>query len=100
MEQIHILAIFMPLVEVLGVITVAIVILYGGGRILSGEMTLGILVAFISYMRMFFRPIRDLSEKYNILQNALASAERLFLVMDSPAMLPRPTEVRQARPGR
>jgi len=83
MEQIHILAIFMPLVEVLGVITVAIVILHGGNRILSGDMTLGILVAFISYMRMFFRPIRDLSEKYNILQNALASAERLFQVMDS-----------------
>jgi ATP-binding cassette subfamily B protein len=96
MEQIHILAIFMPLVEVLGVITVAIVILYGGSRILSGDMTLGILVAFISYMRMFFRPIRDLSEKYNILQNALASAERLFQVMDSPETLPRP---QAPRPG-
>jgi ATP-binding cassette, subfamily B, multidrug efflux pump len=99
MAQIHILAIFMPLVEVLGVITVAIVILYGGGRILSGDMTLGILVAFISYLRMFFRPIRDLSEKYNILQNALASAERLFQVMDSPAMLPRPTEARKHDPA-
>lgn len=90
MEQIHILAIFMPLVEVLGVVTVAIVILYGGDRILSGEMTLGILVAFISYLRMFFRPIRDLSEKYNLLQNALASAERIFQVMDSPERQPRP----------
>jgi len=99
MEQIHILAIFMPLVEVLGVITVAIVILYGGNRILSGEMTLGILVAFISYMRMFFRPIRDLSEKYNILQNALASAERLFQVMDSPEMLPRPRDSRPQAPA-
>jgi ATP-binding cassette subfamily B protein len=98
MEQIHILAIFMPLVEVLGIITVAIVILYGGGRILSGDMTLGILVAFISYMRMFFRPIRDLSEKYNILQNALASAERLFQVMDSPEMLPRPRDARTRPP--
>ncbi len=99
MEQIHILAIFMPLVEVLGVITVAIVILYGGNRILSGDMTLGILVAFISYMRMFFRPIRDLSEKYNILQNALASAERLFQVMDSPEMLPRPRDARPQAPA-
>ena len=90
MEQIHLLAIFMPLVEVLGVMTVAIVILYGGGSILSGDMTLGVLVAFISYLRMFFRPIRDLSEKYNILQNALASAERLFLVLDSREALPRP----------
>jgi len=99
MEQIHILAIFMPLVEVLGIITVAIVILYGGNRILSGDMTLGILVAFISYMRMFFRPIRDLSEKYNILQNALASAERLFQVMDSPEMLPRPRDSRPQAPA-
>ena len=99
MEQIHILAIFMPLVEVLGVVTVAIVILYGGGRILSGEMTLGVLVAFISYMRMFFRPIRDLSEKYNIIQNALASAERIFLVMDSSETLPRPAGGRQMKTG-
>jgi len=99
MEQIHILAIFMPLVEVLGVITVAIVILHGGNRILSGDMTLGILVAFISYMRMFFRPIRDLSEKYNILQNALASAERLFQVMDSPEMLPHPRNSRPQTPA-
>jgi len=90
MDQIHLLAVFMPLVEVLGVVTVAIVILYGGNRILSGDMTLGVLVAFISYMRMFFRPIRDLSEKYNILQNALASAERIFQVMDSPEQHPRP----------
>jgi len=99
MEQIHILAIFMPLVEVLGVMTVAIVILYGGGSILSGDMTLGVLVAFISYLRMFFRPIRDLSEKYNILQNALASAERLFLVLDSRESLPRPQASPPHTPG-
>ena len=92
MEQIHLLAVFMPLVEVLGLVTVAIVILYGGNSILAGDMTLGVLVAFISYLRMFFRPIRDLSEKYNILQNALASAERLFLVLDSRETLPRPPE--------
>ena len=98
-EQIHILAVFMPLVEVLGVITVAIVILYGGNRIMTGGMTLGILVAFISYLRMFFRPIRDLSEKYNILQNALASAERLFLVLDSREALPRPVPGRSKTPG-
>ncbi len=99
MEQIHLLAIFMPLVEVLGVMTVAIVILYGGGSILSRNMTLGVLVAFISYLRMFFRPIRDLSEKYNILQNALASAERLFLVLDSRETLPRPQKAPPIVPG-
>ena len=90
MDHIHVLAIFMPLVEVLAVMTVAIIIWYGGWRILTADMTLGVLVAFISYLRMFFRPIRDLSEKYNILQNALASAERIFLIMDSPEELPQP----------
>ena len=90
MDHIHILAVFMPLVEVLAVVTVAIIIWYGGGRILSADMTLGVLVAFISYLRMFFRPIRDLSEKYNILQNAMASAERIFQIMDSREQLPGP----------
>ena len=90
MDHIHILAVFMPLVEVLAVVTVAIIIWYGGWRIVDADMTLGVLVAFISYLRMFFRPIRDLSEKYNILQNALASAERIFLIMDSPERLARP----------
>ncbi len=90
MDHIHILAVFMPLVEVLAVVTVAIIVWYGGWRIINTDMTLGVLVAFISYLRMFFRPIRDISEKYNILQNALASAERIFLIMDSPERLPRP----------
>ena len=90
MKQIHVLAIFMPLVEVLAVAAVALVIFYGGGRVLAGTLSLGELVAFISYIRMFFRPIRDLAEKYNILQNAMASAERIFLILDSREILPRP----------
>jgi ATP-binding cassette subfamily B protein len=83
MKQIHVLAIFLPLIEILGVVAVALVIWYGGGRVLAGSMSLGALVAFISYIKMFFRPIRDLAEKYNILQNAMASAERIFLILDS-----------------
>ena len=90
MKQIHVLAVFMPLIELLAVVAVALVIFYGGGRVLNGTLTLGALVAFISYIRMFFRPIRDLAEKYNILQNAMASAERIFLILDSREMLPRP----------
>jgi ATP-binding cassette subfamily B protein len=90
MKQIHVLAIFMPLIEILGVVAVALVIYFGGGNVLSGALSLGALVAFISYIRMFFRPIRDLAEKYNILQNAMASAERIFLIMDSQDRLPRP----------
>jgi ATP-binding cassette subfamily B protein len=90
MREIHVLAIFMPLIEVFGVTTLAIVIYFGGSRVLNDSISLGVLVAFISYMRMFFRPIRDLAEKFNILQNAMASAERLFLIMDSQEKIPEP----------
>ena len=84
MQQIHVLAVFMPLIEFLGVAAVALVIFFGGGRVLGQVLSLGALVAFISYIRMFFRPIRDLAEKYNILQNAMASAERIFLILEMP----------------
>jgi ATP-binding cassette, subfamily B, multidrug efflux pump len=90
MRQIHVLAVFMPLIELLGVIAVALVIYYGGGRVMTGSLSLGALVAFISYVRMFFRPIRDLAEKYNILQNAMSSAERIFLILDQREILPQP----------
>ncbi|MCP4630472.1 MAG: ABC transporter ATP-binding protein [bacterium] len=90
MKQIHVLAIFMPLIEILAVVSVALVIFYGGGSVLGSTLSLGALVAFIAYIRMFFRPIRDLAEKYNILQNAMASAERIFLIMDSRESLPPP----------
>ena len=90
MRQIHVLAVFMPLVELLGVVTAALVIFYGGSRVLTGSLSLGALVAFISYVRMFFRPMRDLAEKYNIIQNAMASAERIFLILDTTDTLPPP----------
>jgi len=92
MQQIHVLAIFMPFIEVLAVVAVALVIFFGGQRVISDSLTLGALVAFISYIRMFFRPIRDMAEKYNILQNAMASAERIFLILDSRERLPRPAD--------
>ncbi|MGW8186656.1 MAG: ABC transporter ATP-binding protein [Desulfobacterales bacterium] len=88
MRQIRVLGLFLPAVEALGVLATAIVIYYGGGETLAGTLSLGSLVAFISYMKMFFRPIRDLAEKYNILQNAMASAERIFLILDSRSRLP------------
>jgi len=90
MKQIHVLAVFLPLIEMLAVVAVALVIWNGGGRVLTGSLSLGDLVLFISYIRMFFRPIRDLAEKYNILQNAMASAERIFLILDSRDRLPWP----------
>ena len=83
MRQIHVFAIFMPVVEIFGATAIAIVIFYGGGSVMAGTISLGALVAFLSYMKMFFTPIRDIAEKYNILQNAMASAERIFLILDS-----------------
>jgi ATP-binding cassette subfamily B protein len=88
MRQIHIFAVFMPIIEAIGVLTVALLIYFGGQKVMTQQISLGVLVAFISYIRMFFRPIRDLAEKYNILQNAMASAERIFFLLDSNEKLP------------
>jgi ATP-binding cassette subfamily B protein len=99
MRQIRVLAVFMPLVEVLAVVAVSLIIWYGGGRVLDQTLSLGSLVAFMAYIRMFFRPLRDLAEKYNILQNAMASAERIFLVMDNTTTLPSPPVQTAAGPA-
>ena len=93
MRQIRVLGTFLPAIEVLGVTAVALVIYFGGSAVLGDELTLGALVAFIAYMKMFFHPIRDLAEKYNILQNAMASAERIFLILDSDSRLPSVPQV-------
>ncbi|OQW97175.1 MAG: hypothetical protein BWK74_06860 [Desulfobacteraceae bacterium A6] len=83
MKQIRVLAVFMPLIELLGSVAVALVIFYGGISVLDEKVTLGALVAFISYVKMFFRPVRDIADKYNILQNAMSSAERIFIILDT-----------------
>jgi ATP-binding cassette subfamily B protein len=82
MRQVHVFAIFMPVIEILGITAVAIIIYFGGARVLSDQITIGALTAFIAYIKMFFRPIRDIAEKYNILQNAMSSAERLFQILE------------------
>jgi len=89
MRQVHVFAVFMPVIELLGAVAIAVVIFYGGGEVLAQTISLGALVAFLSYMKMFFRPIRDIAEKYNILQNSMASAERIFLILDSKQSLPQ-----------
>ena len=76
-------SIFWPLVEVLASFAMALVVWYGGARALMGGVTFGVLLAFIQYVRQFFNPIRGLSEKYNTLQSALASSERIFDVLDT-----------------
>ncbi len=83
MRMIRVFSVFMPIIELLGTSAIAVVIYYGGIGVFSDRITLGTLVAFISYLKMFIRPIRDIAEKYNIMQNALASAERIFQIMDS-----------------
>lgn len=88
MREIHVFAVFMPTIEMLGIVSVAVLILFGGHQVLGGHISLGVLVLAISYMRMFFRPMRDLAENYNVLQNAMASAERIFGILDVDERLP------------
>lgn len=83
-------AIFYPVVEILSSVAIALIIWYGGGDVLSGTMTIGILIAFLQYTEMFFRPIRDLSEKYNIMQTAMASSERIFKLLDNDTIIKNP----------
>ncbi len=82
-HQIRILALFMPVVEALGFVSIGLVIYFGGSRVLGQTLSIGALVAFISYLRMFFRPVRDMAEKFNLMQNAMASAERIFQILDT-----------------
>jgi ATP-binding cassette subfamily B protein len=72
------------LVEALSSIAVALIIWYGGGEIMKGAITFGVLVAFIQYIEKFFGPIRDLSAKYSVMQGAMASLERIFALLDTP----------------
>lgn len=88
MKQIRVFAVFMPVMELLASVGVAILIWYGGGKVIQDRITLGSLVAFIGYIQMFFKPIRDISEKYNIMQSAMASTERIFEFMDHDERIP------------
>ena len=76
-------ALYYPIVEFLSSTAIALVIWRGGGSVLRGTVTLGVLIAFMQYAQRFFRPIQDLSEKYNILQAAMAASERVFKLLDS-----------------
>ncbi|MFU8813434.1 MAG: ABC transporter ATP-binding protein [Balneolaceae bacterium] len=82
-DTIFYFSIFWPVVEVLASLAMALVVWYGGARALMDGITFGVLLAFIQYVRQFFAPIRGLSEKYNTLQSALASSERIFDVLDT-----------------
>src|SRR5258707_5547263 len=81
---------FYPVVEFLSMLSLAGLLAYGGVRIHNGALSLGVLVAFLQYGMRFFRPIQDLSEKYNILQGAMAASERIFKLLDTPAVIVSP----------
>jgi ATP-binding cassette subfamily B protein len=81
---------FYPAVEVLGVLAAAIILYQGGVMTLTGAVTVGTAIAFIQYAQRFFRPIQDLSDKYNVLQSAMASAERIFKLLDTPVTISDP----------
>jgi ATP-binding cassette subfamily B multidrug efflux pump len=89
-------AIYYPVVEILSSAAIACVIWFGGNSVLRATVTLGVLVAFIQYSQRFFRPIQDLSEKYNILQSAMASSERVFRLLDTPAEIAEPASPRKS----
>src|SRR5215471_8945789 len=81
---------FYPAIELLSSVAIALIIWYGGGKVIQGTLKIGALVAFIQYSNRFFQPIADMSEKYNILQTAMASSERLFRLIDTPATIVSP----------
>src|SRR5689334_2039310 len=90
-------ALYYPVVEILSSVAIAMVIWFGGMGVLRGAVTLGVLVAFMQYAQRFFRPIQDLSDKYNILQSAMASSERVFKLLDTPVEITSPEQPREAQ---
>lgn len=85
-------AIFYPGVEILSSTAVGLIIWYGGGEIVRSSLTIGVLFAFLQLNEQFFRPIRDLSEKYNIMQTAMASSERIFKLLDNKTFIKNPEQ--------
>ena len=89
-------AVFFPTIELLSAVAIALILSFGGKGVIENTMTFGALVAFIQYAQRFYRPISDLSEKYNILQSAMASSERIFTLLDRAPTIespPKPVKV-------
>jgi ATP-binding cassette subfamily B multidrug efflux pump len=90
LRSLHYNSIYLPSIDVFSAIGIGLVIWYGGGRFVQEEVLLGVLVAFLMYLQKFFEPIRDMAEKFNIIQTAMASSERIFELLDTPEELPNP----------
>lgn len=91
-EAIFYYAVYYPMVELITAAGVALLIWYGGGQVMRNVLSLGALIAFLQYARQFYQPLADLSEKYNILQGAMASSERIFALLDRPVEIASPPE--------
>jgi ATP-binding cassette, subfamily B, multidrug efflux pump len=83
-------AVYFPMIELITAIGIGLLIWYGGGEVLSGALSLGALIAFLQYAQRFYQPLADLSDKYNILQGAMASSERIFQLLDTPVEITSP----------
>jgi ATP-binding cassette subfamily B multidrug efflux pump len=90
LESIFYYAVFYPAIEAVAAFASALIIWYGGASVLSGSLSLGALAAFLQYSQRFFRPISDMSEKFNVLQSAMASSERIFKLLDEPVHVQSP----------
>lgn len=84
MREILTFGLFRPAIEMLASLSVALLVWFGGVKVLEGVIPFGVLFAFINYISLFFQPINDLAEKYNILQSSMAASERIFLLLDTP----------------
>jgi len=87
-DSIFYYAVFYPVIELIETIGVALIVWYGGGKVIQGTLSVGALIAFFQYSQRFYQPISDLSEKYNILQAAMAASERIFKLVDTPVQIP------------
>ncbi|HEY7221177.1 MAG TPA: ABC transporter ATP-binding protein [Candidatus Binatia bacterium] len=85
-------ALFFPVIEIFSALSIGLVLWYGGRQILSGAVQAGVIVAFIQYVQRMYQPIRDLAEKYNIMQAAMASSERIFALLDTPETIKNPPQ--------
>jgi ATP-binding cassette subfamily B protein len=93
-ESIFFYALFYPAIELVSALAAALILWIGGGWVIQNTLTLGTLVAFLQYSQRFFRPISDMSEKFNILQGAMASSERIFALLDTKVEIESPTTFR------
>ncbi len=92
LRSLHYNSVYLPSIDLFSALGIGLVIWYGGGRFVQNEIQLGVLIAFLQYLQKFFEPIRDLAEKFNIIQTAMASSERVFELLDTPEEIQNPSQ--------